>query len=115
MEGGTIEPMNQYMYVFGPGDRPELRTDPSSWTDEDNAVGAAHYGRLRDATVDGKVIFAGLALDGDGPAVVVFEADDESAARTFMDTDPFVSEGLFTATLHPFHASLVRGEVTPSD
>lgn len=111
---GGMESPKQWMYVFGPGDRPELRTDPSSWSEEDNAVGAAHFERLRAGTIAGTVIFAGLALDPEGPAVVVFEAESEDAARAFMLADPFVSEGLFTATLYPFVASLVRGEVTGS-
>lgn len=102
----------QWMYVFGPGDRPELRSDPASWTAADNAVGSDHFNRLREATIEGRVILAGLPLDPSGPAVVIFEAGDEVEARTFMESDPFVSEGLFTATLYPFVASLVRGEVT---
>ena len=101
----------QWMYVFGPGDRPELRSDPTSWTEADNSVAADHFQRLRDATIEGRVILAGLPLDPSGPAVVIFEAADENEARTFMETDPFVSQGLFTATLYPFVASLVRGEV----
>jgi uncharacterized protein YciI len=104
--------MAEYMYVFGPGDRPELRTDPSSWTEEDGRVGAAHFERLRAATADGIVILAGLALDDDGPAVVIFEADSDDEAIRFMEEDPFVVHGLFTATLHPFRASLVRGAPT---
>lgn len=102
----------QWMYVFGPGDRPELRTDPSSWTDADNAVGFAHFDRLKQNAADGKVILAGLSLEPNGPAIVVFEAPSEEEAREFMTSDPFVSEGLFTATLYPFVASLVRGEVS---
>lgn len=57
------EETSQYIYVFGPGDRPELRTDPDSWTDDDKVVGAAHYERLRSATQEGRVVFAGLSLD----------------------------------------------------
>jgi uncharacterized protein YciI len=102
------------MYVFGPGDRPELRSDPSAWTEADNAVGGAHFERLRAGALEGRVILAGLPLDPEGPAVVIFEADSEADARAFMETDPFVSEGLFTATLYPFVAALVRGEVTES-
>ncbi len=102
-----------WMYVFGPAGRPELRTDPEAWTERDNAVGAAHYERLRAATVEGTVLFAGLSLDPEGPAVVVFEAPDRSAAEAFMTADPFVSEGLFTATLFPFHASLMRAGPGP--
>jgi uncharacterized protein YciI len=39
---------------------------------------------------------------------VVFEAENEEAARRLMEQDPFVFEGLFTATLHPFNAALIR-------
>ncbi len=102
----------QFLYQFGPGDRPELTTNPDAWTDEDNRVAAEHYERLRQATEDGKVLLAGLSTDGRGPAVVIFEAASEAAARHFMEDDPFVRNGLFTATLHPFRASLVRGEDT---
>lgn len=107
------DPTPTWLYVFGPGERPELRTDPASWTERDNVVGAAHYDRLRAATVEGVVLFAGLSLDPEGPAVVVFEAPDRAAAEAFMAADPFVSEGLFTATLFPFHASLLRAGPGP--
>ena len=98
-----------WLYQFHPGDRPELSTDPEAWTEHDNQVGAEHYERLKQATADGKVLLAGLSLDGEGPAVVIFEAGSEDEARTFMEEDPFVAHGLFRATLHPFHPSLVRG------
>lgn len=100
----------QWMYVFGPGPRPELRSDPSAWTEADEAIGVAHYQRLRQATIDGTVILAGRPTGDDGPAVVIFEAGSEVEAIAFMEADPFVSEGLFTADLYPFNASLVRGE-----
>ena len=101
---------NQWMYVFGPGDRP-LREDPSAWTERDEQVASDHYLRLRQATIEGQVILAGRPLGEEGPAVVVFDAENEEAARAFMEADPFVSEGLFTADLYPFSAALVRGEV----
>jgi hypothetical protein len=57
----------QYMYVFGPADRP-LREDPSAWTERDNEIASDHYLRLRQATIDGQVILAGrpLAVDVHG-------------------------------------------------
>jgi uncharacterized protein YciI len=60
------------------------------------------------ATEDGIVIVAGRSPEGVGPAIVVFEAEHEEAARRLMEQDPFVFEGLFTATLHPFNAALIR-------
>jgi len=100
--------MAQWLYYFTPGERPDLATNPDAWTDDDNRIGAAHYERLEQATVDGTVILAGRSSDGIGPAVVIFEAESEQEARHFMEQDPFVSEGRFGAQLHPFRAALVR-------
>lgn len=98
----------QYIYEFGPGPRSELATDPDAWTTDDERIGAEHYARLKSATDDRIVILAGRSPDGIGPAIVIFEAENEKAARRFMEGDPFVSEGLFTATLYPFNAALIR-------
>jgi len=98
----------QFIYQFGPGSRSELATDPDAWTTEDEQIGAEHYARLKLATEDRIVILAGRSPDGVGPAIVVFEAENEEAARRFMEGDPFVSKGLFTATLYPFNAALIR-------
>jgi uncharacterized protein YciI len=102
---------NQYLYHFQPGERPELATDAAAWTVEDARIGAEHFARLEAATAAGTVILAGRSSDGVGPAVVIFEAESDEEARRFMEGDPFVAEGLFRATLHPFNAALVR---TPS-
>ncbi len=100
--------MPQWIYQFGPGERADLATNPDAWTEADNQIGSDHYERLRLATEEGVVILAGRSPDGIGPAMVIFEAANEEAARAFMEADPFVSEGLFTAQLHPFHAALTR-------
>lgn len=101
----------QFLYQFGPGDRPDLPSNPDAWTENDHRIGAEHYERLRQATAAGKVVLAGLSTDGEGPALVIFETDSEEEARQFMTDDAFVRNGLFTATLHPFRASLVRGNL----
>lgn len=100
--------MPQWIYQFGPGDRSDLATNPDAWTESDNQIGSEHFERLRLANEAGQVILAGRSPDGIGPAIVIFEAPDEAAARSFMEADPFVSEGLFTAELHPFRAALTR-------
>jgi len=45
--------------------------------------------------------------------VVIFRAESEDDARRFMEGDPFVAEGLFRASLHPFRAALVEGRDSP--
>jgi uncharacterized protein YciI len=40
--------------------------------------------------------------------IAIFEANDEAAARKFMESDPAVVAGLMTAELHPFAVALER-------
>ncbi|MDH3605379.1 MAG: YciI family protein [Acidimicrobiia bacterium] len=98
----------QFLYHFQSGDRPQLATDPSAWTDDDNQVGADHFAYLQAAAADGVVVMAGRSQDGIGPAIVIIEAVSEEEARAFMEADPFVESGLFTASLHPFRIALQR-------
>ena len=104
------QPIPQWIYHFGPGDRAELARNPNAWTDRDNRIAAAHFEYLQRAGQEGKVILAGRAQDGIGPAVVIFEAATADEAEQFMRSDPFVKEGLFSADLHPFRAAILRGE-----
>ena len=97
----------QFIYVFEPV-RPELVTNPDAWTEEDTRIADEHFAYLQKATKDGIVILAGRSLDGEGPAVVIFEADSEKEAHRFMEADPFVAGGLMRAKLHSFRAALVR-------
>jgi uncharacterized protein YciI len=97
----------QFIYQFDPI-RPELVTDADAWTDEDNRIAEAHFAYLQKASREGIVLLAGRSQDGVGPAIVIFEAEGEEAARKFMENDPFVSGGLMRASLHPFRAALIR-------
>jgi len=102
--------MPEFIYQFLPGERPELAADPSAWTKEDEMVSARHFRYLEQATEDGALILAGRSQDGIGPAVVIFEAEDEDAARRFMENDPFIVEGLFRSSLHPYRVALKRSD-----
>lgn len=97
----------QFIYQFDPV-RPELVTDPDAWTEEDTKIGQAHFVYLQKATQEGVVLLAGRSQDGIGPAIVIFEAESEAAARAFMENDPFIAGGLMRGSLHPFRAALVR-------
>ncbi|MCI0832461.1 MAG: hypothetical protein J4O13_04370 [Chloroflexi bacterium] len=96
---------NQYIYHFAP-----VRDgfDPESMTPQEVAAAEHHYAYLKAATERGQVLLAGRSLDGDGPALVIIEAESADAARGFMENDPFVAEGVMRASLHPFRAALVR-------
>jgi uncharacterized protein YciI len=97
----------QFIYIFE-AVRPELITNPDAWTEEDTRIAGEHFAYLKKATEEGIVILAGRSLDETGPAVVIFEADSEDQAQSFMQADPFVAGGLMHASLHRFRAALVR-------
>ncbi|MCJ7624725.1 MAG: YciI family protein [Anaerolineaceae bacterium] len=99
--------MNQYIYVIE-SPRQELVTNPDAWTEDENRIAESHFAYLKKATEAGTVLLAGRSPDGEGPAIVIFEASSDEDARHFMENDPFIAEGLMTARLHPFRAALVR-------
>jgi uncharacterized protein YciI len=101
------ESLQQYIYTIEPTRR-ELVTDPDSWTEEERRIGERHFAYLEQAASEGIVLLAGRSMDGEGPAIVVFEASSEGAAREFMEADPFNSSGLMVTRLHPFRAALLR-------
>ncbi len=101
----------QFLYQFLPGSRPELATQRDAWTEADSRIAEAHAAYLEQAADDGIVILAGRSQDGVGPAIVVIEVEDEEAARRFMENDPFVRDGLFRASLHPYRAAFMRKDV----
>ena len=105
--GQTTAKLPQFVYVLKV--TPAFH-DPSTWTAKENEAVARHFGRLADATKAGRVIFAGRTSEPLDRTfgLVVFEADDESAARQFMESDPAVVAGVMTATLHPYALALQR-------
>jgi uncharacterized protein len=84
--------------------------DVAKWTPKENEVVGRHFARLKEATAAGRVIFAGRTNEALAITfgLVVFEAENEPAARQFMESDPAVAAGLMTATLHPYVLALQR-------
>ena len=101
------EKPKQFVYVLRLV--PRLYSD-SNWTKEDETVLERHFARFQEATKSGQLILAGRTKEpGDKTfGIAIFEAPDETAARTFMQADPAVAGGLMTAELHPFAAALER-------
>ena len=96
-----------YLYVLRLIAR--LRSE-SAWTDGDRATVSAHFQYLSKATEDGKVILAGRTDESFDKTfgLVIYEAESEEVARTFMESDPAVAAGVMTATLHPYSIALQR-------
>ncbi len=99
--------MRQFIYVL----RIDAKLhDQSLWAEADRAAVSAHFEYLKAATEAGQVILAGRTVrDLDQTfGLVIFEANDETAARRFMDGDPAVRAGVMTAELHPYSVALIR-------
>lgn len=102
--------MAEFLYQFFPI-RPEFVSDPDSHTDHEKAMMAAHVAYIQAGAATGIVMLAGRSQDNVGPAVVIIELPDETAAREFMENDPFVKGGICNATLHPFRAAFMRSRL----
>jgi uncharacterized protein YciI len=60
-------------------------------------------------TQEGKVLVFGPVRDATGAwGLGVIEADDEAQARSMIDADPAVAEGLATFELGPMAAAVLR-------
>jgi uncharacterized protein len=88
---------------------PRLHAD-SAWTKDDEMALSRHFARFKHAAEAGELILAGRTMEpGDKTfGIAIFEAADEKAARSFMESDPAVVAGLMTAELHPFAVALQR-------
>lgn len=97
----------QYLYVLKLV--PRLHDD-SAWTEADNAAIGRHFRHLQQAAAEGTVILGGRTQEpgAETMGLVIFEAEDDAAARAFMNADPAIVEGLMTATLHPYQVAMQR-------
>jgi uncharacterized protein YciI len=88
---------------------PRLYSD-AAWTKEDKMALDRHFTRFKLASEKGELILAGRTKEpGDKTfGIAIFEATDEAAARSFMESDPAVVAGVMTAELHPFAVALQR-------
>mgnify|MGYP001797517294 CR=1 FL=1 len=98
-----------FMYVMTPTD-PSKTLNRDGWTDYDRETFELHMAHLNGALDAGRLILAGRTLDadGNGPAIVVFEAESPEEAQRFFEAEPFVMRGFCTATLHPFSNPITR-------
>jgi len=106
-EEPKVEKPKQFIYVLHLAPR---LFDDNAWTDQDKAAVQRHLANFKEAIKSGQLILAGRTLEsGDKTfGVAIFEANDEAAARKFMEADPAVAAGVMTAELHPFAVVLER-------
>ena len=96
--------MPEYLYLTHPF-RDGFFEQP---TPEENIIMEEHFQYLKRATGAGIVLLAGPCLDNTF-GIIVFRAENEETAQTFMFNDPSVKKNVMMAELHPMRVSL-RGQ-----
>ena len=81
----------------------------ATMTEEEQEVWGHHVELLTRRLEDGSLILAGPTFGKVNTGICVFEADDEDAARAYMEEDPTISSGIARGELRPFRASFLRG------
>lgn len=98
--------MKQFLYQLTP-----MRSDMLEYglTDRENEITESHFAYLSDLKDKGVVKLAGRTTHTDASSfgVVIFEAEDEEAARLIMANDPAVKDGVLAAQLFPFNIALM--------
>jgi uncharacterized protein YndB with AHSA1/START domain/uncharacterized protein YciI len=88
---------------------------------EQEAIGR-HFAYLKRLMATNRVLLAGpttdpamypgapgaLPFEIPAPGVVIFQAEDDAAARRIMEGDPTVQAGIFKARANPMHLALLR-------
>ena len=99
--------MKQWIYLLKPS-RLEMVIVGS--TPEETETVSRHFTYLKDLTEKGVAILMGRTQNNDENTlgIVIFEAEDESAARMIMENDPAVGAGVMRAVLYPYQIALMR-------
>ena len=99
--------MSEWLYYLKPT-RLEMLTEGS--TPDESEIVDRHFSYLKDLTEKGVMILMGRTQNNDESTfgIAIFEAEDEAMARTIMENDPAVKNGVMTATLYPYKVALMR-------
>jgi uncharacterized protein YciI len=102
--------MQQWLYHLKPARLGMLAEGP---TPEEAEIISRHFAYLEDLTRKGVMILMGRTQNNDESAfgICIFEAEDESAARMIMESDPAVGAGVMRAVLYPYKIALMRGQI----
>ena len=102
--------MAQFIYKLTPT-RPDMLSDGP--TDKENEVIENHFDYLSGLKGKGVVKLAGRTTNTDTSSfgVMIFEAEDEEAAREIMAHDPAVKGNVLAAKLFPFRIAIMGDPV----
>jgi uncharacterized protein YciI len=78
-------------------------------TPEEAAIISQHFNYLKDLTERGVMVLAGRTLNADETTfgIAIFNAASEETARTIMNNDPAVKNGIMYAELYPYHIAVM--------
>ena len=97
--------LSEWIYFI----HPPRENFAETMTDEEQAVWAMHFERLKRLLDEGTMILVGPTLGKINTGIAIFEAPDEEAARRIMEEDPAIEGGFARGELRPFRLSLLRG------
>jgi uncharacterized protein YciI len=99
--------MQQWLYLLKPTRLGMVTGEPTAREAE---IVSRHFAFLEDLTDKGVILLVGRTQNRDESmfGIVIFEAQDESAARMIMGSDPAVRAGVMRAELYPYKVALMR-------
>lgn len=99
--------MSEWLYYLKPA---RLGMVTEGATSEEAEIVGHHFAYLKNLTEKGVMILMGRTQNNDESTfgIAIFEAEDEAAARSIMESDPAVKGGVMTATLYPYKVALMR-------
>lgn len=97
--------MQEYLYKLQLSSRLH---DEQNWTEADNGIVAEHFGYLQKLLAEGNLILAGRTLNelSNSMGIAIFRANSEEEARSIMESDPAVQQGIMTAELYPYKVAV---------
>ncbi len=99
--------MKTFLYVLKAARVGILTEGPS---ENELPILTQHGAYLNDLSERGIVVLYGRTQNNDASTMglVVFEAQDESTARSIMTNDPAITGGVMTGELYPYKISFLR-------
>ncbi len=85
-------------------------TNPDNWTEMENEIVGRHFRMLQGLLEEGKLVLAGRTqtMNEKTFGIVILEVESEEEARSIMENDPGVKEGVMMAELFPYRVALSR-------
>lgn len=86
--------------------------DPKKWTNDDEQAINRHFEYLKYQMQQGTMILAGRTQNDlkDTFGIVIFNAQDDDDAQSFMENDPSIQAGVMIGALYPYAIALSKFE-----